>query len=224
MLIDMIFDTICPWCFIGKKRLDDMLARKPSLNTEIRWHAFLLNPDMPLEGADYDGYVYEKFGDKLRSREINNAIYLAGHTVGIDFDFTRVKRLPNSVDSHRLVRFATRKNRAAEMLEMLYQNHFIIGRDISNRAILIDIANDLGFDEIELREYLYSEEDIVDIYEQNSKSHRHGIRGVPTFIFAKQFAISGAQDPAVLQRMLSIAEETQHEFDETDTQLIQRIN
>jgi predicted DsbA family dithiol-disulfide isomerase len=218
MRIDIIFDTICPWCFIGKRRLEEMLDRRPSLNAEIHWHAFLLNPDMPPEGIDYDTYMRKKFGGDLRSQKLYNAIDQAGSSVGINFDFTQVKRTPNTVDSHRLVRFAAHQDRAAEMVEALYQNYFMAGRDTGNRSVLIDIGIELGFDEMDLRKYLYSDEDIADIQEQNPRSHRLGISGVPAFIFAEKFSISGAQDPDVLERMLNIAEEKQREFYEAGIQ------
>ncbi len=220
MRIDIIFDTICPWCFIGKRRLEEMLAQRPELNAEIYWHAFLLNPDMPAEGIEYDEYMRKKFGDTLRSQRLYAAINQAGLTVGLDFDFSHVNRMPNTVDSHRLVRFAARSDRASEMVELLYQNYFMVGRDIGNRSVLIDIGSDMGFNDTALREYLYSDEDIADIHEQNPRSHRLGISGVPAFIFEQQFSISGAQDPTILERMLNIAEEKQREFFEAGIQSV----
>ena len=220
MRIDIIFDTICPWCFIGKRRLEEMLARRPHLNAEIFWHAFLLNPDMPAEGVEYDEYIKRKFGDELRSQRLYSAIHQAGKTVDLEFDFTHVKRMPNTIDSHRLVRYAARSDQASEMVEILYQNYFIAGRDIGNRSVLIDIGTDIGFDAETLREYLYSDKDIADIHEQNPRSHRLGISGVPAFIFESQFSISGAQDPSILERMLNIAEEKQREYVEAGVQSV----
>jgi len=218
MHIDIIFDTICPWCFIGKRRLEKMLSRRPQLNAKIYWHAFLLNPYMPPEGSDFHGYMRKKFGNDLRSDRLFKTINQAGQSVGIEFDFDQVKRAPNTIDSHRLVRFAARQNRATEMVETLYQKYFIEGRDIGNRSVLIDIGISQRFDEQALRDYLYSDEDVADVLEQNPRSHRLGISGVPAFIFERQFSISGAQDPNVLERMLNIAEEKQREFYETGIQ------
>ncbi len=195
-----------------------MLSRRPQLNAEIYWHAFLLNPDMPPEGTDFQGFMRKKFGGDLRSERLFNAIGQAGQSVGIEFDFNRVKRTPNTIDSHRLVRYAARQNRATEMVETLYQNYFMAGRDIGNRSVLIDIGVAQEFDEQNLRDYLYSDEDVADVLEQNPRSHRLGISGVPAFIFERQFSISGAQDPNVLERMLNIAEEKQREFYEAGVQ------
>ncbi len=218
MRIDIIFDTICPWCFIGKRRLEAMLARRPELNAEIYWHAFLLNPDIPPEGIEYDDYIRKKFGSELRAERLYASIDVAGRTVGLDFDFSQLKRTPNTVDSHRLIRFAARENRASEMVETLYQNYFMAGRDIGNRSVLIDLGASMGFKTESLREYLYSDEDIADILEQNPRSHRLGVSGVPAFIFEQEFSISGAQDSNVLERMLNIAEEKQREFYEVGVQ------
>ena len=195
-----------------------MLSRRPQLDAEIYWHAFLLNPDMPPEGTDFQGFMRKKFGGDLRSERLFNAIGQAGQSVGIEFDFNRVKRTPNTIDSHRLVRYAARQNRATEMVETLYQNYFMAGRDIGNRSVLIDIGVAQEFDEQNLRDYLYSDEDVADVLEQNPRSHRLGISGVPAFIFERQFSISGAQDPNVLERMLNIAEEKQREFYEAGVQ------
>jgi predicted DsbA family dithiol-disulfide isomerase len=218
MRIDIIFDTICPWCFIGKRRLEEMLSRRPQLNADIYWHAFLLNPDMPAEGTDFGNYMQNKFGGELRSQRLFAAIDQAGRSVGIEFDFAKVGRTPSTIDSHRLVRYAARDERASEMVETLYQNYFMEGRDIGNRSVLIDIGEKMGFDGADIREYLYSDEDIADIHEQNPRSHRLGISGVPAFIFERQFSISGAQEPNVLERMLNIAEEKQREFYEVGIQ------
>jgi len=195
-----------------------MLSRRPQLNAKIYWHAFLLNPYMPPEGSDFHGYMRKKFGNDLRSDRLFKTINQAGQSVGIEFDFDQVKRAPNTIDSHRLVRFAARQNRATEMVETLYQKYFIEGRDIGNRSVLIDIGISQRFNEQALRDYLYSDEDVADVLEQNPRSHRLGISGVPAFIFERQFSISGAQDPNVLERMLNIAEEKQREFYETGIQ------
>ena len=218
MRIDIIFDSICPWCFIGKRRLERMLQQRPDLNAEIYWHAFLLNPDMPVEGTEFKQYMFKKFGGEQRSQRLMTAIKLAGNSVDIEFDFERIRHTPNTVDSHRLVRLATRENCASAMVEALYENYFIFGRNIGDQSVLIEIGVSLGLDERMLKKYFHSDQDIVDIHEQNPRSHRLGISGVPAFIFERQFSISGAQDPQVLERMLNIAEEKQQDFYEVGSQ------
>ncbi len=221
MRIDIIFDTICPWCFVGKKRLEETLSARPSLVPEIYWHAFQLNPDMQPEGADHKEFMKRKFGGDLRSQRLFGAIVQAGDSAGIDFNFERIKRTPNTVDSHRLVRYAAKQEfqQAGETVEILFNSYFLEGRDIGNRSVLIDIGvAQLGFEEEALRRYLYSDEDVADIGEQNARAHRLGISGVPAFIFDGQFSISGAQDANVINRMLDVAEEKRRDLFETGTQ------
>jgi predicted DsbA family dithiol-disulfide isomerase len=221
MRIDIIFDTICPWCFVGKKRLEETLKARSELIPEIFWHAFQLNPDMQPEGVDHKEFMKRKFGDDLRSQRLFGSIVQAGESLGIDFRFDRIKRTPNTVDSHRLVRFAAQQNSqsANETVETLFNSYFLEGRDIGNRSVLIDIGiSELAFEEDELRRYLYSDENVSDIGEQNARAHRLGISGVPAFIFDGQFSISGAQDANVINRIIDISEEKRRELFETGTQ------
>jgi len=212
MRIDIIFDTICPWCFLGKRRLEQTLASRPNVVVDINWHAFLLNPDMPPEGMDREDYLIAKFGNRSRADRVYGAIAEAGHTVGIDFRFDRITRVPSSIDSHRLVQFASRRGLGNEATEALYQAYFLEGQDTSSRLALYDIAERLGFDGIEVREYFYSDENVAEIRDQNSRAHRLGISGVPAFIIDGNFSVSGAQEPQVLNRLIDIAEERKREL------------
>ncbi len=204
MRIDVIFDTICPWCFIGKRRLDLLLDQQQHSNFEIIWHTYFLNPGMPVEGMDYEEYMQYKFGGKVEIKNLNNTINETAKDLNLKFEFTRIKRAPNSLDSHRMVKLAIRNNRGAEMLESLYQNYFMMGKDIGNRSVLIGIATELGYDSSEVRKYLYSDKDTLEILAQNQRTLRLGINGVPAFIFDEKFSISGAQDTKILLRMLNI--------------------
>ena len=212
MRIDVIFDTICPWCFIGKRRLEEALERKPLLDVEVTWHAFLLNPEMPPEGMSHHEYLNAKFGGSARADRVYNTIEKTGQSVGIDFDFNELNRTPNTVDSHRLVRFATRHGRDGDMVETLFRRYFFSGVDIGNRSSLIKIAGELGLGEEDARSYLYSDEDIHDIQNQNARAHRLGISGVPAFIVDGNYSIAGAQEPMVLARLIDVAEEKEREL------------
>lgn len=218
MHIDVIFDTVCPWCFIGKRRLDRALADRPVANVEYNWQAFLLNPDMPVEGLDHRTYLAAKFGGEARSRRVYSAIAEAGRNSGIEFNFDDIGRAPNSIDSHRLVRYAGRRGRAMDAVERLFQSYFLDGRDIGNRSVLVEIADQLDFDLREFRDYLYSSADIEDIKLQNARAHRIGISGVPAFIVDGQFSVSGAQEPIILQRIFDVAREKRLELSESGTQ------
>jgi predicted DsbA family dithiol-disulfide isomerase len=216
MRIDIIFDTICPWCFLGKRRLEQTLTSRPNVIADINWHAFLLNPDMPPDGLDREDYLIAKFGNRSRADRVCGAIAEAGQTVGIEFQFDRITRIPSSIDSHRLVQFANRRGLGSEAAEALYQAYFLEGQDTSSRLALYDIAETLGFDSNDVREYFYSDADVWEIRDQNSRAHRLGISGVPAFIIDGQFSVSGAQEPTVLGRLIDIAEERARELSAVD--------
>ena len=214
MEIDIIFDTVCPWCFIGKKRLENALALRPKITLKPNWKPFLLNPEMPPEGIDRTAYLIKKFGSEARINHIYGAIGEAGHSVEIDFAFDRIDRTPNSVNSHRMVRFAARHGQAPgavnDMVGALFGEFFINGRDIGDIGVLVDIGAEQGLNAGDLRAYLESGDDEQRVYDENILAHRLGINGVPSYVFNDKFLISGAQDPVVLARMLDVAAATEN--------------
>ena len=193
--IDVISDVICPWCYIGKRRFEQALALRPGLNVKLVWCPFLLNREMPAGGIARNLYLTRKFGSEARVRRIYGAIEEAGQSVEINFAFDRINCTPNSVDSHRLIRFADRTGKANATLETLFIEYFINGRDIGK----------LGLDMESLRDYLNSEEDVRWIYDENSRAHDLGVDGVPSFVFNDMMVISGAQEPQVLACMMDAA-------------------
>ena len=209
MEIDIIFDTVCPWCYIGKRRLEKALTMRPHIKAKPKWRPFLLNPEMPPEGIDRTAYLVKKFGSEARVTRIYGAIGEAGQSVEIDFAFDRIDRTPNSVDSHRLLRFAEKKGLIDELVEVLFVEFFINGRNIGDIDVLTEIGAANGLDARKLRAYLDSDEDVRLIYDENVRAHRLGINGVPSFAFNDKFVISGAQEPEVLARMLDAALATQ---------------
>jgi len=211
MEIDIIFDTVCPWCYIGKKRLEKALEIRPHIKIKPHWRPFLLNPEMPPEGIDRTAYLVKKFGSEARVGRIYGAIGEAGQSVEIDFAFERINRTPNSVNSHRLIRFAEKfatPSRDDEIVEALFVEFFLHGRDIGDINILTEIGAAKGLDGKTLRDYLESDEDVRQIYDDNVQAHRLGINGVPSFSFSNKLVISGAQEPQVLARVLDAAQET----------------
>lgn len=210
MDIDVIFDTVCPWCYIGKRRLEQAMASRPSMSVKPRWRPFLLNPEMPSEGIDRTAYLVKKFGSEARVRRIYGAISEAGHSVEIPFAFDRIRRTPNSVNSHRLVRFADQVGKADTAVETLFHDFFLAGRDIGETDVLIDIGLKIGLDEPALSRYLESDEDTALMYEENARAHRLGVNGVPSYVFNGRMVISGAQEPQILARMLDAAQETEN--------------
>ncbi len=203
--LDIVFDAICPWCFIGKRRVEQALALRPGLKVALRWHPFLLNPQMPQEGASREVYLAKKFGEEARVQRILNSISEAGRMVGIDFDFNRIERTPNTINAHRLVLYAEGHGLADQAVEALFQAYFLEGRNTGETEVLIDICSRLGLESDRLSRILSSHDEITTIYEENARAHRLGINGVPSFLLAGHLTISGAQEPQVLVRVLDVA-------------------
>jgi len=195
MQIDIISDVVCPWCFIGKRRLEKALTLRPGLEPQITWRPFQLNPDMPEEGMARADYIASKFGDGGHSRRVHQTIAEAGATVGINFAFDKIKRSPNTRNAHRLVRFATRRGLGGAVVNRLFSGYFLGGRDVGDLATLAEIAAEAGIDRDEARAFLASREDRDEIIAEDRNVRRLGINAVPCFIFAGQYAVSGAQEP-----------------------------
>ena len=159
MRIDIVFDTICPWCYIGKKRLETSLAHVALDDLDIQWNAFLLNPEMPAGGMDPGEYARTKFGGEARARRVHAAIKRTGEAAGIELRLDRISWVPNTINSHRLIRFAEREGRASEVVEAVFQSYFLEGHNIGIRSTLTDIGAKFGLDGTELARYLAGNED-----------------------------------------------------------------
>jgi len=195
MQIDIISDVVCPWCFIGKRRLERALTMRAEIEPAITWRPFQLNPDMPAEGMARADYIATKFGDSGHSRRIHQTIAEAGATVGIDFAFDKIKRSPNTRNAHRLVRYATKHERGGDVVTRLFEGYFLEGRDVGDLAALAAIAGEAGLDEREARAFLQGDAERDEIVAEDRNARRLGVNAVPCFIFAGQYAISGAQEP-----------------------------
>jgi predicted DsbA family dithiol-disulfide isomerase len=207
MRIEFIYDTICPWCFVGKRRLEKALARRPNVRAEILWRPFLLNPDLPEDGIPRGTYLERKFGGPARVARMLGGLREAGRSEDIDFNFDVITRTPNSLDSHRLVRWASQQGKGDEMVEALFRAYFYEGRDIGDRRQLVAAAEDAGLGPAEARDHLLAGDGRGDIFMENAQTHRMSINGVPCFIFDGAYAIAGAQDPDILVRMIDLASE-----------------
>ncbi|MCL2430850.1 MAG: DsbA family oxidoreductase [Alphaproteobacteria bacterium] len=203
--IEIVHDLVCPWCFLGVRRLMRTLRRRPDLLFELTWRPFLLNPDMPRSGMSRPDYVTRKFGGEERARRLYTSITEIGRVEGMQFRFDRIRRTPSSVDAHRLVRWAGRYDRASEAAEALFSAHFTDGLDIGETEVLVAIAQALGLDEPLFRGFLASDRETDTIHAENLRAHRLGINGVPCFIIAGRHAIAGAQEPEVIERLLDVA-------------------
>ena len=207
--IDIVSDTICPWCYVGKRRIERALVGFDADAVRIRWRPFQLNPGMPPEGMDRAEYVATKFGGADAARAIYDRIREAGAEEGIAFAFERMPRTPNTFASHRVVHYAAREGVQDETVEALFQAVFVNGRDIGDRELLLDIGAECGLEPVALSEYLASAEEVDALRAEEARSRRMGVTGVPFFVIGGRYGISGAQDPAVLRSVLDkVAEES----------------
>ena len=211
MRIDIVFDAVCPWCFIGKHRLERALAMRPDVVAEIRWRPFLLNPELPAHGIDRQSYLERKFGSNYRIQRIHAAAQQAGMSEGIDFNFDAITRMPNSLNAHRLINFAAQSGRQSEMVEAIFRGYFIEAQDIGEISTLIEIGAAQGFDGREIERYLHGNAGILPVETDNARMHRLGVSGVPCYMFDDRYAIAGAQEAEIIARLLDIASEAEVE-------------
>ena len=227
MKIDIISDTVCPWCFIGKRRLERALAMRPNITAKITWHPFQLNPEMPPDGIERQIYLKAKFGSSERAKNIYRAVDQAsvGEKVSLKlrlaFDGRRrfngllkgiegddvIVQMPNSLQSHRLLHYARRHDKQDVVAENLFQSYFFYGIDIGSIAHLIKIAAESGLDGEDVRSYMESSEDIKLVRDHDIQSRKLGVSGVPCFIIAEEYAISGAQESEVFLQVFDAAKE-----------------
>ncbi len=211
MRIDIVFDTVCPWCYIGKRRLDRALAARPDVLPELRWRSFLLNPEIPEQGIDRQAYLERKFGSTYRIHRIHGAAILAGQAEGINFNFESMTRTPNSIHSHRLIHYATDSAHQADIVEAIFHAYFVEGLDIGDVAVLHRIAEQCGLPGDATEDYLRSGLGAATVEGEHTRMHRLGVSGVPCYIFDERYAVSGAQEPDILVRLIDIAREAQLE-------------
>ena len=207
MKIDIISDTICPWCFIGKRRLARTLTMRPQVAVEIAWRPYQLNPDMPIEGMDRAQYLANKFGGAGRADRMYDRVRAAGREEGIDFHFERIRRTPNTVNSHRLVAFAHRHGVQDAIVDALFMAYFIEGRDVGDIAILADIAASCGIGREAAAAYLAGDEDRERIMADDEHVRLMGVTGVPCFVIDERYAVSGAQSPEIFFQIFDLVRE-----------------
>jgi predicted DsbA family dithiol-disulfide isomerase len=203
MLIDIISDTICPWCFIGKRRLERALTLAPQPGVQVAWHPFQLNPDMPSEGMERKAYLRLKFGDE-RGSDAYDAIQEAGAGEGIEFNFDGIRRTPNTLLSHRAVRYAGQFGLQHPVVEALFQAYFTDGRDVGDPLTVLEVGAEAGLERGPLAEYLESEAGIAEVTDEDAMARRMGVQGVPCFIFERKYVVSGAQSPELFLQVFDL--------------------
>jgi predicted DsbA family dithiol-disulfide isomerase len=191
----VISDVICPWCFIGKKRLERAIADFEGRQIRVRWLPFQLNPTMPKEGISRKEYRIKKFGSWERSQELDAKIIAVGETEGIHFAFDRMERTPNTVDAHRLISLADQQGSQDAVVESLFVAYFTEGRDIADRQTLFDVVAEAGLERRLAETMLNSNEGMDEFQKAEDLSRRHQVGGVPFFIINNEVTLSGAQQP-----------------------------
>ncbi|HEY0233976.1 MAG TPA: DsbA family oxidoreductase [Afipia sp.] len=202
--IDVVSDVVCPWCYIGKHRLERALQLVPDVPLEVRWRPFFLNPWVPREGISRDDYLTKKFGSVEAYRNIAGRVVHAAQEEGLQYNNDLVKRQPNTIDSHRLIHWADKQQatsgslprnggKSGEMKQRLMELYFRDGGDLTDIDVLVQAAADTGLDADDVRRRLATDEDVDVITGQANDASEKGISGVPTFVLANKYALSGAQ-------------------------------
>jgi len=200
--IDVVSDVVCPWCFIGKRRLEKALALASDVPVEVHWRPYFLNEWIPPEGMSREQYLTTKFGSPEGYGTIAQRVRAAAAEEGLDYAVDRINRQPNTRDAHRLIRWAEGIGKASEMKQRLMDLYFTEGADLSNRAVLVQAADDVGLDPEDVRAALDSDQDIAEIEREVEAAKEAGIQGVPCFILDGKYAISGAQAPEALAQAI----------------------
>jgi predicted DsbA family dithiol-disulfide isomerase len=201
MQVEVYSDTVCPWCFIGKRRFALARQQRPQLNIEVSWRAFELNPDLATDGMDRDQYLMRKFGDPGRLQEMHENLREVGAALGIQFRFDLIRRMPNSRASHALLAFAESQGRQEEISEALFSAYFERGRDLGDPDVLVDVSTGQGLDSADSRRALDAPHLRAQVIAAEQQAREWGLSGVPTFIFDRRYAVSGAQSPAVFVQL-----------------------
>jgi len=203
--IDVVSDVVCPWCFIGKSRLEQALRLRPDIPVEIRWRPYFLNDWVPREGMGRDEYLTTKFGSPERYKSIAGRVAQAAKAEGLIYNVDKIARQPNTLDCHRLILWARNTGASGKMKQRLMELYFTEGADLTDREVLVQAAADCGMDADVTRDLLASDRDVERVTQEAEQAKQAGIDGVPCFIFGGVLAVSGAQDPAHLAEAMARA-------------------
>jgi predicted DsbA family dithiol-disulfide isomerase len=205
--IDMISDVVCPWCFIGKRRLEKALALRPNIPIEVHFRPYFLNPWVPREGMSREDYLTTKFGSPERYRAIGGRVSAAAAAEGLIYAPDKITRQPNTLDCHRLILWAGETGNAGRMKQRLMDVYFTEGGDLSDRDVLVEVAAASGLDAAEARRRLASDRDIERVAKEAESAKEAGIDGVPCFVLGGVIAVQGAQTPDHLVQAIGRAAE-----------------
>ena len=200
--LDILSDPVCPWCFIGKIRLEQALASRPGHPFVIEWHPFQLNPDMPPGGMDRRDYLEHKFGSQQGAVQAYMQIDRAARESGIALNLSAIRRTPNTLDAHRLIHWAGIEGRQGRMVDRLFRAYFLEGQDIGDAGVLAALADEAGMDGAVVRRLLATDTDRQQIIARDARWREMGVRAVPTFIVGGQAVVPGARPPSFWQEVI----------------------
>jgi len=200
--LDVFSDPVCPWCYIGKAFLDRALESRPTHPFRVEWHPFQLNPEMPSQGADRAEWLEAKFGDRYKAAEIAARLQAAADDAGVQMDIGRARRMPNTLDAHRLIHWAGLEGAQNKVVDALFRAYFRDGLDIGDKAVLTAVADDCGMDGIAIGRLLDTDADGDDIAARDADARSKGVTAVPTFLVDRQFVLAGAQPVATWQQII----------------------
>ncbi|MEM9231382.1 MAG: DsbA family oxidoreductase [Pseudomonadota bacterium] len=195
--LEILSDPVCPWCYIGKAKLDRALEKRPDHPFNIQWRPFQLNPDMPTEGMDNAAYLSAKFGGPEGARKVYARIEQTALDAGIDVDFSRISRKPNTINAHRLLHWAGIEDRQGLVANQLFHRFFKLGQDIGATDVLLDVAKTVGMDHTVTQRLLEGDADMAEIRAADARARDMGVTGVPTFILGGKYVLTGAQETEV---------------------------
>lgn len=198
----MYADVVCPWCYIGERRLERALEQRPEVEVERRWRPFQLRPEMPADGRPWEEFAREKFGGEERARAAFTQVTEVGAQLGIRFDFGRVASAPNTVDAHRLILLAAERGRQWKVADGLFRAYFTDGRDPNDRGTLAEIAAAAGLDADEVALYLGRDSGVEEVWESQEEARRLGVNSVPFYVVDGRYAVVGGQSAETWVRVL----------------------
>ena len=201
--LDIFSDPVCPWCYVGKANLDKALGQHPDHPFQIQWHPFQLNPEMPPEGVTKRTYLEEKFGGKARVDAVHDRLREAARSAGVDMDPDKPRRMPNTLNAHRLIHWAGIEGVQQAVVDALMRAYWVEGRDIGDLPTLADIAGENGMDHDATLRLLQSDADADDIRARDQDARQKGVNSVPTFLIAQQYVVSGAQPTETWEKVIA---------------------
>jgi predicted DsbA family dithiol-disulfide isomerase len=200
--IDVVSDVVCPWCYIGKRRIEEALALVPDVPVDVHFRPYFLNPWVPREGISREEYLTTKFGSVEAYKGMAGRVVAAAKEEGLVYRPDLVQRQPNTTDCHRLIHWAEAIGKAAEMKQRLMELYFRDGGDLTETEVLVKAAADVGLEADDVRRRLATDEDVALVSGQAQEAADKGVSGVPTYVFAQKYAVSGAQAPELLARAI----------------------